>query len=288
MRELGREGCVRHRRVEHRREMAESDRVKNARPAPLFCAIYVATRVGLRRSVLYSVATRCACSCAGLWEGSTSCVRATHNRGCGHECSRTGCILHVSCCMHRMLHVLHVACRARCMPCTLHVLPVARLACRMLHVACHADCTLHAVLHDLHVACLACCKICMLHDLHAVRMLHGCVRVPAHFEPPKKRSFPKRIESASRHSCAIALACTTQAALPSLEYPSKVFLPNDTGRAARSEACTCLALVCQTTATHSVTLPLRERVRQHDGELHAPRRMLSCAIACRHAPRRTL
>jgi hypothetical protein len=162
VRELGREGCVRHRRVEHRREMAESDRVENARPATSFCAIYVATRVGLRRSVLYSVATRCACSCAGLWEGSTSCVLATHNRGCGHECSRTGYILHVSC-LHRMLHVLHVAClacrmlhvacRARCTSCMLHscllhALPVARLACRMLHVACHADCTLHAV----HVA----------------------------------------------------------------------------------------------------------------------------------------
>ena len=172
------------------------------------------------RSVLYSVATRCACSCAGLWEGSTSCVRATHNRGCGHECSRTGYILHVSClhacCTSCMLHALHAAC------CTLLAVHVARLACCalacgtscLLHVlpaACCMICMLH-VLHDLHavhVACFACCMSCMLHDLHAVRMLHGCVRVPAYFEPPKKRSFPKRIESASRHSCAIALACTT-------------------------------------------------------------------------------
>jgi hypothetical protein len=197
VRELGREGCVRHRRVEHRREMAESDRVKNARPAPLFCAIYVATRVGLRRSVLYSVATRCACSCAGLWEGSTSCVRATHNRGCGHECSRTGCILHVSCCMHRMLHVLHVACRARCIPCTLHAVHVAcRARCTscLLRVLPAACCTLHA----MQIArCMPCCMICMLHALRVARsaccticMLYACCTAAC--ECPRTSSLQRK------------------------------------------------------------------------------------------------
>jgi hypothetical protein len=133
-------------------------------------------------------------------------------------------------------------------------------------------CMLHDLHVVLHVARFACCTICMLYacctaacECPRTSSLQRKGRFPNAWRAPPGTRAPS--PSPAQHR---------RAALPSLEYLSKPFLPNDTGRTARSEACTCLALVCQPTAIHSVTLPLRERVRQHDGELHAPRRMPPC------------